>query len=200
VSGSSPLASLGSSSSPIRITLSDLGGTHVVDIRKYYLDKTTNELRPTQKGIAIREDNFTELLAVLSENEAAILDWLRGSISPAAMVGRSNIRQALLSQPTRVSCEEDGYIRGARFFECAHQGCEIKITFAAAHPLSVELGKLEKGGESVGQLIGILVAGLELAREMTSPSSSANSSMVSYAALMMNWGVALKHLLKSQEA
>lgn len=199
MSAAHPLASLGSSSSPIRITLSDLDGTHVVDIRKYYLDKKTSELKPTQKGISVKEENFTELIAVLSENEAVILDWLRGSSASANPPGRQNVRQTTLSQPIRVTFTDDANARGAGFFACSHQGSEIQISFGASHPFSLALSNVDSGDSSANQLIAVLLASLEVARYMSSAGADKESGMVNYPALMMNWSVALKHLLKSQD-
>lgn len=194
------IASLGAASSPIRVTLSDLEGTHVVDIRKYYLDKISSELKPTQKGIAVREENFAELMAVLSENESAILDWLRGSAISKDVEGRATSRRTLLSQPIRVVYRDDESLRGPHFFECSHKGSAIEVAFGSSHALAVERRALGEAEAAASQLLALVLASFDLAVHMTSGQTKVESDLVSCAALKMNWGVALKHVLKSLKA
>jgi hypothetical protein len=128
------IASLGSVAAPIRVTLSELDGTPVVDIRKYYLDRVAGTLKPTTKGITVKEENFAELLAVLGEKEAAILGWLRAKTS--SDVSRLTKRASVLSQPFSVSLHVDPSMRGAGFFDCEHQGGQLSVAVNATHPFS----------------------------------------------------------------
>ena len=51
----------------IRVTKSEFKGNTYIDIRKYYLDKDTDEYKPTKKGISIPENLVEEVLKSLKE-------------------------------------------------------------------------------------------------------------------------------------
>ncbi len=73
------VGSIGSPQRPILISLSEVEGSRVVDIRRFYVDKESRELRPTQRGIAIQAANFAEVFACLSDAYGPITEWLQGS-------------------------------------------------------------------------------------------------------------------------
>ena len=56
-----------SGSGIIRIVKSEYQGKNYVDIRKYYLDKDTDEYKPTKKGISIPENLVEEVLKTIKE-------------------------------------------------------------------------------------------------------------------------------------
>jgi hypothetical protein len=77
------LASLGSPSSPVVVKLGEYKGKRFLDIRRYYLEKKSNELKPTKKGIALTTSNLELIKNLLSDCESEIEAWLSGSGSEA---------------------------------------------------------------------------------------------------------------------
>ena len=46
----------------IRVQISEFEGKKYLDIRKFYLDKETDEYKPTRKGISLNTDIAEEVL------------------------------------------------------------------------------------------------------------------------------------------
>ena len=51
----------------IRIQIREYRGKQYLDIRKFYLDKDTEEFKPTPKGISIPMDRANEVLTIARE-------------------------------------------------------------------------------------------------------------------------------------
>ena len=49
----------------IRVEVSEYQGKKYLNVRVWYTDKTSGEFKPTQKGVAIRPDQFDEFLAAI---------------------------------------------------------------------------------------------------------------------------------------
>ena len=52
------LLRIGDEKAPVVISLSKFKGMRFIDIRRYYFDKNAKTLKPTQKGISFKEDEF----------------------------------------------------------------------------------------------------------------------------------------------
>ncbi|KAJ9094775.1 hypothetical protein QA089_004204 [Meyerozyma guilliermondii] len=55
-----------------RVAVRKFNGVNLVDIREYYEDKTTKELKPGKKGISLTEDVWRQLLARKDEINDAL--------------------------------------------------------------------------------------------------------------------------------
>jgi hypothetical protein len=56
----------------IRFSISTYRGRERLDIREYWLDETTDEWRPSRKGISLPRDYLPELLAGVEALRAAL--------------------------------------------------------------------------------------------------------------------------------
>lgn len=59
------------------VTVRKFNGTNLVDIREFYIDKSSGERKPGKKGIALTEESWAKLLELLQEINDA-LDTLNG--------------------------------------------------------------------------------------------------------------------------
>jgi hypothetical protein len=62
------LLRIGDEKAPVIISLSKFKGMRFIDIRRYYFDKNAKALRPTQKGIALKEDEFAIFAEFILKN------------------------------------------------------------------------------------------------------------------------------------
>ncbi len=182
---SEAVGSFGAANAPILVSLSEFEGTKIVDIRKHYRDKTTGELRPTAKGISLRQENLRELLAVLSESEPKILGWF---LSEGSANSRVSPRSIHLSQPLTAGLKVDSRLRGSGFFECAFEGPSATVSISKAHPVSESVSE-----PTVAQFAAALLSSFEVALA----SAGVANDQVSVSSLKLNWGLALKHILMS---
>ena len=179
------VGSFGGANAPILVSLSEFEGVKTVDIRKHYKDKATGELRPTAKGIALRQENLREFLAVLSENEPRILGWF---LSEGTATGRVSPRSIHLSQPLTAELQVDSRLRGSGFFECAFEGPKATVSISKVHPVCKSVSEPE-----VAQFAAALLSSFEVALT----SAGVANDQVSVSSLKLNWGLALKHILMS---
>lgn len=55
-----------------RVTVKQFNGVSIVDIREYYEDKETKELRPGKKGIALTQEVWNKLLLAKDDIDNAL--------------------------------------------------------------------------------------------------------------------------------
>ena len=69
------LIKVGSPNYPTVYSLGSYKGRKNLDIRKYYIEKNSNELAPTRKGISLNKDSFAALLSIIENQKNMINDW-----------------------------------------------------------------------------------------------------------------------------
>lgn len=62
----------GEAKTPIVVSISTFKGIRYLDIRRYYYDNTSKSTKPTPKGIALREEEFTALFDFMTNNESSL--------------------------------------------------------------------------------------------------------------------------------
>jgi hypothetical protein len=82
---------IGSKSSPVVIELKEFEGRKLIDIRKYFIDKTTNNLTPTRKGISLNSFQLKEFIETINSKSIEINNFLFNDISNNVEIN-SNIK------------------------------------------------------------------------------------------------------------
>lgn len=67
---------IGSKNSPVIIELKEFEGRKLFDLRKYFLDKKSDELIPTRKGIALNAFQLKQLIETINTKSNEINDFL----------------------------------------------------------------------------------------------------------------------------
>jgi hypothetical protein len=70
------ISQIGSKNSPVIIELKEFEGRKLFDIRKYFVDKKTNELIPTRKGISLNSFQLIQLIETINSKSKVINDFL----------------------------------------------------------------------------------------------------------------------------
>ena len=70
------LIKVGSPNYPTVYKLGSFKGKKNLDIRKYYIEKSTGELAPTKKGISLNKESFAALSEILKNQQHEINEWL----------------------------------------------------------------------------------------------------------------------------
>lgn len=66
---------IGGGSQRIVVSKTVFCGDRVIDIRKWYFNKKSKEWCPTQKGIALKAQNFGLLISAISQDLDGLQDW-----------------------------------------------------------------------------------------------------------------------------
>jgi hypothetical protein len=128
------IARFGPTASPIIVSLSNYQGRKLIDIRKYYVEKSSKELKPTQKGISLSAEQLSSVLMVLARNQNKIGDWLalpvkddKQNKSPAMAKLHEDFTLASLRVDQRYLTDRSLYRRDA-------QGGSDALTLNEGHP------------------------------------------------------------------
>jgi hypothetical protein len=61
----------------IRVEISEYKGSQYLNLRVWYTDKNTNELKPTQKGITVKPELYEELKAAILMAEGPVKEAMQ---------------------------------------------------------------------------------------------------------------------------
>ena len=209
------IASAGSKHNLLVFSLNEYKGTRTFDIRKHYVDKKTNDLRPTKKGVAITEKMFDITLEVLEENKEKIRNWLSASGDISAEVRKNHELEKRYSETARFKNHnfilEESSWKSPEFFRLVSKGGCDSLVFNIGHP-SVKkflkvINEFEKisdveelrqlGSELKQFVIGMLIS-FGRARQLCEGSDNSYSSIV-FDSTAFNWGIFLEKYLNSEE-
>jgi hypothetical protein len=101
---SKELLRIGDDQTPLVISMNRYRGVRYLDIRRYYFDKTTRTPKPSPKGIALREDEFSAIVKFLSSANTEIGGFFRSQLDATEGLAR----QKFLEKKARVSASRTG--------------------------------------------------------------------------------------------
>lgn len=188
------VGSIGSPQSPILISLGEVEGTRVVDIRRYYVEKSSKELRPTQKGITIQAANFAEIFACLSDGYGPITAWLQGG-GATDQVKRRGAAVKAAASCARPRLKMEAW-RGASFFKVQTQGAEVEVALKVDHPIADRLESVTSSSEAA-QMLADLLAAFQVAAGSAAVDEDAQT--VALPQLETAWANQLSSMLKKRK-
>lgn len=65
--------------SVLKVTVSEFKGFHYLDIREWFPDEETSELKPTKRGVTLKSEAFESLMDALEKSREEIRSLLAGS-------------------------------------------------------------------------------------------------------------------------
>lgn len=75
------LLRLGDEKAPLIISLSKFKGMRFIDIRRYYFEKSTKSIKPTPKGISLKEDEFSVIANFLINNINSLFELFTSNLN-----------------------------------------------------------------------------------------------------------------------
>ncbi len=144
---SKDVATFGSKKSPVVVRLDEYKGRRIVDIRKYFSDKKSKELRPTKKGISLAENNFREITELIGDKGGSILEWLSSGGDEikkqveSDMLARSIAAEEAAREKRRYSSKVCKF-RGSQIAEYHAEGGVDRITLNENHPFCGQITSL----------------------------------------------------------
>ena len=140
---SDPLANgirLGSPANPLVVTLTVYEGHRLLDIRKYFVEKSTKLLKPTRKGVSLNARLAREVLETVNTNAEEIFSWLEGGDDSTlakvadAMVTRSAAVESEAVKAREIDLEAVSW-KGPTFFSVAAQGNVDQLQVNLGQPI-----------------------------------------------------------------
>jgi hypothetical protein len=158
-------ARIGDEKSPLVVKVTSFQGSRYLDLRRYYFDKKSKETRPTPKGIALKEDEFKEVVSVLEKNAKAILSDFADDLNAVELVSRGQRREVMArkSQKSQSECSEILFERwpGTMFLRVESLGKTFTLRLNTNNKF---VAQLEKGGDSLLALFRIFLQSYVIAK------------------------------------
>lgn len=188
---------LGPATAPLLVKISSFQGVRYLDIRRYYLDKVVKELKPTQKGVSLKEDEFKAIIALLAARADEIQDDFVSNISSTESAVRGQRREKVARTEQRGTSVRAnvkvGPSTGTGLFSVENHGGSFTIKLNKNNRLIASL-ETPEAIEAIGLILrAYLVAknGLDFSRKVDA------DTLVTY--LELEWGN-LAHAMQEDSA
>lgn len=190
---------LGPENYPLKIEVKTFKGKKYIDFRKWFLDRKTNEILPTKKGIMLSEYQFRDVSDVLVNQKKTIDGWFKEKI-------KDNEVASLLSQETsqvrKKSQEAKKYkavlkkIDNNNFFSFEYKNNEIQFILNNDHELYKKIESLDKKSKDLAyKIIESLLISFRQTLEIFDPETKYKledlEDLLNY-----NWSKTLTNYLK----
>ena len=190
---------LGPENYPLKIEVKTFKGKKYIDFRKWFLDRKTNEVMPTKKGIMFSEYQFKEVTEVLQNQQKTIQQWFNEEIEEDEAV-------KILSEETKKMRDKSSDARNyktiikkiekSNFFSFEYKNNEIQFIFNEEHELYKKIQTLEeKPKKFVYKLIESLLISFRQTLEIFDPETKYKledlEDLITY-----NWSKTLTNYLK----
>ncbi len=132
------IASSGNKHNMLVFSLNEYKGARTFDIRKHYVDKKTNDLKPTKKGITVTQSSFGILKEVIDENHEKIKKWLSSADDFASEIKRhKELEETYIEiakfQDRDYKIKESSW-NSPEFFQVIGEGGEDRLVLNKKHP------------------------------------------------------------------
>ena len=190
---------LGPENYPLKIEVKTFKGKKYIDFRKWFLDRKTNEILPTKKGIMLSEYQFRDVSDVLVNQNKTIEGWFKEKI-------KDNEVASLLSQETsqvrKKSQEAKKYkavlkkIDNNNFFSFEYKNNEIQFILNNDHELYKKIESLDKKSKDLAyKIIESLLISFRQTLEIFDPETKYKLEDLEFL-LNYNWSKTLTNYRK----
>jgi len=161
---SEELGVIGSGSTPILIKLVEFNGSRFLDIRRYYRDRKSKELKPTPKGIALKEDELLLLASLISEHGKTLNQFFIDKLDATDISRRLQQRERAARQ--RLANQVDNFkvaakrSPGTSLFSVTSEGATRTLTLNTNNALIAAIVE-SKGSNIAASLFVAYVAARE---------------------------------------
>lgn len=186
------LARFGDVKSPLVVALTSFNGIRYLDVRRYYFDKLTGQLKPTPKGIALKEEEFSNLLELFLETGDKVKKMYGNDLSAIELAGRSNAKEA---RARKKASEKANDVKvayeswpGPPYFAGTNDGFNFHLRL---NRRSEFFSTIHEQGATIEGLIAHLLGSYFFAKEKINQQPNAKV-LAAFELLELEWGAALK--------
>ena len=155
----------GPDSKRLRIVLREFKGTPLLDVRYWYLDKKSKELKATGKGISLTRANYLGLRSIAVDHHDAVMEYLDvGSITASHGGDNSQITKQIVQNQQSVKTVELDIAPlkpSSRLYEVEYKGALATITLNRSHQFVRSLSEIEDVREGQLDAIGRLIVSMD---------------------------------------
>ena len=182
---------------PIKIQIKTFKGRKYLDIRKWYLDRKTNEILPTKKGISLSEYQFEDVISLLSKDKEKISNWFQEKIDENevvdSLVKQSEVRRKIAEEVREFKTKSEKLSEN-KFFKIEYEKGNKQLIINENHQLYKEINK-EKSVEKIKKIFELLFISFDQTIQLFDSEESIKVTDFEDM-LIHNWSIILKNYLK----
>lgn len=193
---------IGNEKYPIVISLREYKGSPLIDIRKYYFDKKSEEIKPSKKGIALQKNNFNLLAQTLTDSSPEIKKWFEDKSEYSAkkatqtLKARADAVEENRRQAQEFETHEEGW-QAPNFFEVESLGGSDKIVYNTKHSMFELLNQLSQNdNEKLTDLINLMLMSYKKAKDILDDGEEYSAEEL-FKYLEFEWGLILSNYIKT---
>jgi|TARA_B100001964_G_scaffold209038_1_gene242205 hypothetical protein len=195
--------SFGSKEYPLKVSFSEFKGRKFLDLRKWYLDKKSNEIKPTKKGISLSHTQFQSIFEFLIDEKKSIIDWLSKPTSNEEFFKNLEKKSQLIhkqSEEAKKFKTKKESLKDSAFFKIEYKDNEKYLVFNNNHELAKALEKEIKSNPSYYKNIieDLLISFKQAIDAFDSEQEIKAQEMEDI--LIQNWSVILRNYLKKRDS
>lgn len=193
---------IGNEKYPIVISLSEYKGSPLIDIRKYYFDKKSEEIKPSKKGIALQRNNFNLLVQTLIDSLPEIKKWFedKNEYSAQKATQTLQVRAKAVEENRRQAQDfethEEGW-QAPNFFDVESLGGSDKIVYNTRHSMYELLSNLPKSDNNTAtDLVNVILMSYKKAKDILDDGEEYSADEL-FKYLEFEWGLILSNYIKT---
>jgi len=193
---------LGPKEYPIKIQIKTFKGKKYLDIRKWFLDRSTNEVVPTKKGIMLSDYQFNDVFETVGKEKELINNWFQNKEEEDEVVQRisrhSDIRKKLAQEAKEYKTFEKK-LDNKKFFDIEYKNNESKFIFNKNHELYKNISKINgKDKELCIKIIESMLISFHQSLQLFDTEEKIDFKDLEEI-LNENWSIILKNYLKREK-
>ena len=150
----------------LRIALREFKGTPLLDLRYWYVDKKSKELKPTSKGVSLTRANYLSMRSIAVDHHDAVMDFLDVGAISASHNGDGKLiakQVAQNQQSVKTMSIEVAILKpSTKLYEVEYKGAVANIVFNKSHHFVKALSTDENVKKSQLDSTGKLVLAMDL--------------------------------------
>lgn len=188
---------IGTKDYPIKIQIKTFKGRKYLDLRKWFLDRKTNEVIPTKKGISLSEYQFEDIVTILSKEKENISKWFQEKSTEEEVVDSLMIQSELrrkISEEAKLFNTKTKKLSENRFFKIEYENGKKHLIINENHQLYKNINQ-EKSAEKIKKVFELLFISFDQTIQLFDVDEKIQVSDFEET-LIHNWSLILKNYLK----
>ena len=154
----------------MRVELSSYQGHPLLSIREWYKDKSSGDLKPSRKGIALTRNNYLAVKSAIHMHHDQIMEHLRITANDdlsSADASEIKATHGRRIQPvSKINWTISNFRPMSSIFQIDFRGPVADVSFNNSHPYVARLEQ-QAGADAKLQTLAEFIVGLELARNQS---------------------------------
>ena len=193
--------SFGSEEYPLKVSFTEFKGKKYLDIRKWYLDKKSDEIKPTKKGISLSHVQFQNIIELLFDEKKSIVDWLSKPTSNEEFFNNLEKKSQLIrkqSEEAKKFKTKNESWKDSSFFKIEYKDNEKYLVFNNNHELLKALEKeIKTDSNYYKNIIEDLLISFKQAMDRFDSEQEVNAQEMEDI-LIQNWSIILRNYIKKR--